>query len=75
MIRLNLSNGASTGLAPAHVRIQNRMVNIQKELFLNGENFELSEYLFLNGKIEIIKIESTKAITPPNLLGIERRIA
>lgn len=55
--------------------MQNRMANIQKEVFLVGENFELSEYLFLNGKIEIIRIEKTNAITPPNLLGIDRRIA
>lgn len=51
------------------------MANIQKELFLVGENLELSEYLFLNGKIEIIRIERTRAITPPSLFGIERRIA
>lgn len=75
MISLKFSNGASTGLAPAQVRIQNKIANIQKELFLVGENFELREYLFLNGKMEIIRIESTRAITPPNLLGMDRRIA
>lgn len=51
------------------------MASIQNEVFLVGENFELSEYLLLKGKIEIMRIESTKAITPPNLLGIDRRMA
>jgi len=51
------------------------MASIQKEAFLVGENLELKEYLFLNGKIEMIRIERTKAITPPNLLGMDRRIA
>lgn len=75
MISLSLSKGASTGFAPAQVKIQNKIANDQKEIFLVGENLDLSVYLFLNGKIEIIRIERTKAITPPSLLGIDRRIA
>lgn len=55
--------------------MQNKSASVQKDIFLVGENFDLREYLFLNGKIEIIRIERTKAITPPNLLGIDRRIA
>lgn len=62
-------------MAPAQVRIQNMMANVQKEAFLIGENLDLSELLLLNGKMEIIRIESTNATTPPNLLGIDRRIA
>jgi hypothetical protein len=31
--------------------------------------------LFVKGKINKIAIDITRAITPPNLLGIERRIA
>jgi hypothetical protein len=57
------------------VRIQNKIANVQKELFLIGENLELSEYLFLKGKMEIMRIERIKAITPPSLLGIDRRMA
>lgn len=75
MISLSVSKGASTGLAPAQVRTQNRMTNIQNELFLVGENLDLRECLFLKGKIEMIRIERTSAITPPNLLGIDRRMA
>lgn len=55
--------------------MQNMIANNQKDLFLVGENLDLNEYLFLNGKIEIIRIERISAITPPNLLGIDRRIA
>lgn len=29
----------------------------------------------MNGRIAKIRIERTRAITPPNLLGIDRRIA
>jgi hypothetical protein len=31
--------------------------------------------LFVNGKINKIAIDITNAITPPNLLGIDRKIA
>jgi len=31
--------------------------------------------MLVKGKINKIAIDKTKAITPPNLLGIERRIA
>lgn len=43
--------------------------------FLEGENFELKEVFPLKGKIAMIKIESTRAMTPPSLFGIERRMA
>jgi len=51
------------------------MVRLQKVIFLIGLNLEERDILFLNGRIAIIKIARTKAITPPNLLGIDRRIA
>lgn len=75
VISLSASKGASTGFAPAQVRIQNKMASIQKELFLVGENLDLKEYLFLKGKIEIIRIDNTRAITPPSLFGMDRRMA
>jgi hypothetical protein len=31
--------------------------------------------MFLKGRIKIIKIEANNAITPPNLFGMDRRIA
>jgi len=40
-----------------------------------GVNLELNFILFVNGKIAIIIIEATRAITPPSLLGMERKIA
>lgn len=44
-------------------------------LFFEGENLDLKVNFPLKGKIAIIKIERTKATTPPSLLGIERKIA
>lgn len=47
----------------------------QNDIFFVGENLiERFEY-FLNGRTMIMAIDIAKAITPPNLLGIERRIA
>jgi len=40
-----------------------------------GLNFEDKLYFFLKGKIKIIRIEAKRANTPPNLLGIDRKIA
>lgn len=50
--------------------------NTQKEIFLTGKNlFLLKTVLEDKGRIKRIAIESTKASTPPALLGIDRRIA
>lgn len=38
-------------------------------------NFIVINFCFLNDKIIKIKMEATKAMTPPNLLGIERKMA
>jgi hypothetical protein len=70
-----ISNGGSTGLAPIHVKIIKFIDNIQNKVLLMGLNF-LDRRCFLNmGIIPRIKIAAISAITPPNLLGIERKIA
>ncbi len=51
----------------------NVLVRNQKFIFLFGENFLL--FVFLNGKIAKITMAIVKAITPPSLEGIDRRIA
>jgi hypothetical protein len=62
-------------LAPIHVRIIIILINIQNINFFIGMNG--LEIIFLDFKIGNIniKIERIKAITPPNLLGIHRKIA
>lgn len=44
-------------------------------ILLNGENFFVFIRVFVKVRIEIIRIEKTNAKTPPNLLGIERKMA
>lgn len=52
---------------------------MQKEKKINlkiGRKLQLFIIFFTkNGKIDKIEIEQNNAITPPNLFGIERRIA
>jgi len=69
------SNGCSTGLAPIQVRITKLLINIQNINLLSGVNFFDFKRVFVKVNTEITKMEKTKATTPPNLLGIERRIA
>jgi len=70
-----VSYGASTGLAPIQVKIRNRMLRDQNINFFVMSYFVLITFLVLNGKITMMRIEATKAITPPNLFGMERRMA
>lgn len=60
---------------PPQVSIIKEDAVSQKNNFFLGENFELVFNVFFNGKIKRITILATRAITPPNLLGIERKIA
>lgn len=72
----NVENGSSTGFAPIHV---NRIVvfrYIQNIICLIGYIDILLNFLFIEiGLIIKIEIDITSAITPPSLLGIDRRIA
>jgi len=52
------------------------LIKIQKIIFFNGYIlFELKMGLEVKGSLIKIIIDKNKAITPPNLLGIDRRIA
>jgi hypothetical protein len=69
-------NGVSTGLAPIQVNNINVIQNIINKIFLIGYILELLNLRFeVNGKVVIITIERKRATTPPNLLGIDRKIA
>lgn len=68
--------GCSTGCPPIHVSVSRSAAKIQKRHWLNGRNIMLRCLDTCNRGIRMrIRIESTRARTPPSLLGIDRRIA
>jgi len=62
-------------LAPIQVKIIKVETINQNFVFLFGLNLEDLMFFVFIGKVKIIKIANTSAITPPSLLGIERRMA
>jgi len=69
------SNGYSTGFAPIQVKMIKDILINQNVVFFFRLNFIEINFCFLKDRINKIKIDATKAITPPNLLGIERKMA
>lgn len=70
------SNGASTGFLPIHIKIQNLITINQKVVLANKLKLLLRIKGFkVNGKKYKIAIDMIRAKTPPNLLGIDRKIA
>jgi len=74
MILLIKGNGSSTGIIPNHVKIKKIQVKFQNNhgikeilLFCNDDDFKLNGIK--------IRIDINKPITPPNLFGIDRKIA
>lgn len=68
--------GSSTGRMPIQVNKIIVIVKFQNINFIIGQNWFLKMFLlFVIGKINKIIIDKIKAITPPNLLGIDRKIA
>ena len=71
-----ITYGSSTGRAPIHVRINHLATIVQNMSWAIGLNEYLVFLLVLeNGRIRRISSAIARAITPPNLFGIERRIA
>lgn len=70
------SYGGSTGRAPIQVNNRTFPTNNQKIILGMGYD-ELDEFFRLidRGSVNKIKIENIRAITPPSLSGIERKIA
>jgi len=62
-------------LAPIQVKIKNAEKNVYSLSFILGENFLRGEVGVFRRSEYKIKILIKRAKTPPNLLGIERRIA
>ena len=68
--------GSSTGCPPIHVSKKATEINDQNIILFKGyeklaRNFDKA----LKGNTIKIRMEATNAITPPNLLGIDRRMA
>lgn len=69
-------NGCSTGWPPIHVRVKRSATNSQNKHWLSGRNIMLRCFeVWSSGTIARIMMDSTRANTPPSLLGIDRRIA
>jgi len=66
------SNGASTGFVPIHVRIMITLTIIQNFAFICIVNFV--DFFFVFTITVRIRIDITRAITPPSFDGMDRRI-
>ena len=67
--------GCSTGCPPIHVSVSRSATKIQNMHWLIGRNIMLRLDVWRKGTSTKIRIERTRARTPPSLLGIDRRIA
>jgi len=75
-ICLSCTKGSSTGQDPKNVKIKNTLIKPQYIILLRGYILVgLNLFFIEKGKEIKIIIDINKAITPPSLLGIERRIA
>ena len=69
-------NGCSTGCPPIQVRVRRSAVRIQNTHWLTGRNIMLRCLESCrSGNKARIRIENTRANTPPSLLGMDRRMA
>lgn len=69
-------NGSSTGCPPIHVRIIMLAMKDQKNSLVRGRKMVLRCLdVCRRGVRNSTKIEKRRARTPPNLFGIERRMA
>lgn len=68
--------GYSTGCPPIQVSVNRSATRIQNKHWLSGRNIMLRCLeTWRMGSNMRIRIEKTKARTPPSLLGTDRRIA
>ena len=68
-------NGGLMGWAPAHVKRIKILMNIQYINWFIGKKDREGMVIFCRGKVYKIKIDINRAITPPSLLGMDRRMA
>lgn len=68
--------GCSTGCPPIHVRVRRSATSNQKRHWLRGRNIMLRCFDVCRSGMRIrIRMDRTRANTPPSLLGIDRRMA
>lgn len=71
-----MMNGCSTGCPPIQVSVTRSVTRSQNRHWLKGRNAMLRCFdVCSSGMAARIRIERTRATTPPSLFGIERRIA
>ena len=71
-----MMEGFSTGCPPIHVRVNKLATSTQNRHWLSGRNIMLRCLAVWRWGIRAkIRIDMASAITPPSLLGIDRRIA
>lgn len=75
MICPSVSKGGSTGFPPIHVKVKNVPPILQRVIFFSIENLLDKIFLEDRGSTNRMAIDNTRAITPPSLLGIDRRMA
>lgn len=69
-------NGCSTGIPPIQVRIITSAMRTQKRNCVMGRNVRLRCFdVWRIGTSMRTRMEASNARTPPNLLGIERKMA
>lgn len=71
-----IMNGYSTGWPPIHVRMRRLAARIQYRVWVIGRKVKLRCFeVCKNGRKARMRIDRTRATTPPSLLGIERKMA
>lgn len=71
-----ITYGYSTGCPPIHVRVKRSATSNQNRHWLIGRKVMLRCLeVWSKGMIIRIRIETTRARTPPSLLGMDRRMA
>lgn len=71
-----MMKGCSTGCPPIHVSVRRSATSSQNKHWLSGRNIILRCFdVCNNGMRAKIRIDRTRASTPPSLFGIDRRIA
>lgn len=71
-----IMKGCSTGIPPIQVRIATSAIRVQNRSWVNGRNVKLRCFdVCRKGTAMSTKMDASNASTPPNLLGIDRRMA
>ena len=71
-----IMKGCSTGIPPIHVRIATLAISVQNRNWVNGRNVRLRCLdVWRMGTSINTRMEARRAKTPPNLFGIERKMA